>query len=187
MHTTFYTKIINSNARRSIRDELSKVVLSDKGLFPDLINIAFDINDKNHHKACWILELVCEARITWLKEHLTEFCNTLPLLKNDSAIRPIAKVCTFAIKHHAKDINFLNDKQLQQITEACFDWVINPDEKVAAKVYAIQSLYLLGKSNEWIYPELQPILELDFSKHTAAYKATAKDVLRKIARQQKKH
>ncbi len=186
MDNSFYTKIINSNARRSLRDELSGMVLNDQSLFPDLLHIALNTEDKNHFKACWILELVCEAKIEWLKGHMTEFCDALPHLTNDSAKRPIGKVCLFAVKHNIKHPDFMNEKQQQQIAETCFDWVINPDEKVAAKVHAIRTLYLLGKNNEWIHTEIQPILEQDFPNHTAAYKAVAKEVLQKLRKQNKK-
>ncbi|KAF2519852.1 hypothetical protein E0W68_01065 [Flavobacterium salilacus subsp. salilacus] len=187
MDIFFYNKVINSTAHRAIRDELSAMVLNDKNLFPDLLHIGFDIQDKNHHKACWILELVCEANIEWLKDYLHFFCERLPNFTNESAIRPIAKICLFAVKHSSKNPDFISEKQLQQITEVCFDWLINPDEKVAAKAYAMRTLYLLGENNDWIYPELQITLEQDFSQHTAAYKAAAKDILQKIRKQQKKH
>lgn len=183
MNTSFYTKIINSNARRAVRDELSGMVLNDKSLFPDLLHIAIDTDDKNHFKACWILELVCEAKIEWLGDYISEFCAILPKIKNDSAKRPMSKICMFAVKHNAKNINFINSEQLQQITEICFDWLINPNEKVATKVYAIRTLYLLGKNNDWIHPELQTILEQDFPNHTPAYKAAAKDILQKLRKQ----
>ena len=186
MNTFFYTKIANSNAARSIRDELSGMVLNDISLFPDLLHIAFDTEDKNHFKACWILELVCEAKIEWLRDYISEFCTILPKIKNDSAKRPMSKICLFAVKHNSKEPDFINSEQLQQITEACFDWLINPNEKVATKVYAIRTLYQLGKNNEWIHPELQPRLENDFQNHTAAYKAVAKEVLQKLRRKQQK-
>lgn len=188
MNTSFYNKIANSNAHRAIRDELSGMVLNDKKLFPDLLDFALNVSDENHHKACWVLELVCEARIVWLKEYLSHFCNTLPLFTNDSAIRPIAKICLFTAKQcvNVKEPDFITKKEIQQIIEACFDWLIDPDRKVAPKAYAMRTLYVLGKNIDWIYPELQPILEQGFSEHTAAYKAATKNILREIQKRKRK-
>ena len=182
MDTVFYNQIANSTAHRPIRDLLSGQVLNDKKLLPHLLDIAFNVSDKNHHKACWVLELVCEAKIEWMQPHLDSFCGNLPLFKNESAMRPIAKVCLFASDYNRKQSGFLNTIQVQQIIENCFDWLINPDTKVATKAYSMRTLYALGRNEDWVYPELIRILSEDSAKHTAAYKAAAKDVLRKINR-----
>lgn len=180
MNQYFYDRIANSTAHRPIRDELSGEVLKNQKLLPDLLSVAFNITDKNHHKACWIMELVFENRIEWLTPHLVDFCDTLSRFSNESAMRPVSKICMFAAEKNDKIPGFIKTKQLQQITEACFDWLINPEGKVATKAYAMRALYLIGKKEEWIYPELQVILSQDFPNHTAAYQAASKDILKKI-------
>lgn len=180
MNQYFYDRVANSTAHRPIRDELSGEVLNNHDLLPDLLTIAFNVKDKNHHKACWIMELVFEAKIDWLTPHLEDFCNTLQSFKHESALRPVSKICQFAAEKNDKAAGFIKGKQLQQIIEACFDWLINPEGKVATKAYAMRALFLIGKKEDWIYPELQVILSQDFPNHTAAYKAAAKDILKKI-------
>lgn len=178
--TPFYTKIANSNAHRPIRDELCAEALTNANLFLELLNLALNISDKHHHKACWILELVLGANISLLEFELAHFCTTLPHYKHEGALRSVSKICMFAVQHHQKDNSFLNDAQLQQINEAAFDWLIDPNGKVATKAYAMRTLYLTGKQTNWIYPELTRILAEDTVKHTAAYKTAAKDILKKI-------
>jgi hypothetical protein len=180
VNTPFYKKIFNRTAHRPIRDLLSGQVLNDKALLLDLLAIAFDIKDKNHHKACWVLELVFEAKIEWIATHLDAFCKVLPHFTNESAMRPISKICQFASDYNQKNPGFLNPFHIEQIMEACFDWLINPDTKVATKAYSMRTLYILGKKEDWVYPELIRILSEDSAKHTAAYKAAAKDILRRI-------
>ena len=180
MNQYFYDRIENSTAHRPIRDELSGEVLNNKDLLQHLLAIAFNVKDKNHHKACWTMELVFEAKIEWLSDYLDEFCKTLSSFTNESAMRPVSKTCLFAAQKNQKAPGFLNGKQITQIIEACFDWLINPDGKVATKAYAMRALYIFGKKEDWIYPELQTILSQDFPNHTAAYQAAAKDILKKI-------
>ena len=180
MVTNFYKQIAKSTAHRPIRDLLSGAVLQDKNLLGELVNIALNIKDPNHHKACWILELVMEAKIDWLADYLPEFCTTLPQINHEGALRSVSKICMFAVKHRQKYPGFLSTIQVEQITEASFDWLIDPDGKVATKAYAMRTLHLLGKENDWIYPELKRILSEDASKHSAAYIAAAKDILKKI-------
>ncbi len=179
MNEQFYHKVTQSTAHRPIRDQLSGQVLDNPDLLPDLLHIALDTQDKNHHKACWILELVMEARIDWLAPHLDVFCNALSGYTHEGAIRSISKICLFAVTRHKKQ-KLLNNSHLEQITEACFDWLIDPEGKVAAKAYAMRTLFLLGEGEDWIYPELQRILSEDSAKHTAAYKGAAKDILKRI-------
>jgi hypothetical protein len=180
MNQAFYNQVAGSTTHRPIRDALSGQVLNDKSLLPDLLEIAFDTTDKNHHKSCWIMELVFEAKTEWLAGYLDAFCTTLASFTNESAIRPVAKTCLFALQYSQGHLGFLNAAQLDKITEACFDWLINPETKVATKAYAMRALYLIGKKEHWIYPELSRILSEDTVKHTAAYGGAARDILKKI-------
>lgn len=181
MENTFYAQIANSNAHRPIRDLLSRKVLSDESLLPQLMDIALHVHDVNHHKACWILELVIEVQINLLTNYIDTFTEALSAIKHDGALRSVSKICLFAIKHSEKHPEFLKKRHTELITEACFDWLIDPEGKVATKAYAMRTLQIAGKTDTWIYPELHRILQEDTLKHTAAYRSAAKDVLRKIS------
>ena len=56
------------------------------------------------------------------------------------------------------------------------------DQKVAAKAYSMNTLYLLGKDFDWIHPELKRILEDNFHSGSAAFKARARHLLKKLNR-----
>ena len=90
----------------------------------------------------------------------------------------------FLAKLHLKKLKLneivLSEKQIESIAEKCLDWIIDENEKVASKAYGIRTLFELGKILDWIYPELKPILADDYMKHTAAYKAVAREILKKI-------
>ncbi|MDQ6471971.1 hypothetical protein RB619_15070 [Flavobacterium sp. LHD-80] len=170
------------NAYRENRLKAAQDVLENPSLFSELVSICFSPEDKNNHKACWILEFVSYEELLWLQPHLDFFCSNLKILKDESAIRPIAKVTQLLIKsHYKKDENCisLSENNLQDIIEASFDWLIN-DVKVATKAYSIRTLYVLGNHYAWIHPELRIILEKDYGDHSAAYKAVAKEVLKKM-------
>ena len=181
----FIHALENSTAHRPIRDILSVEVINHPELLPVLMEIALDINNKNHYKACWTLELVLEHNINWLSDYLDDICKKLPRYKHEGAIRSISKICMFSAKQHLKnkkkDAIFLTQNQSQQIIETCFDWLIN-DTKVASKVYAIRALFEFGKLQEWIYPELQEILTKDFAHHSPAYQSASKEILQKMAK-----
>jgi hypothetical protein len=73
----------------------------------------------------------------------------------------------------------LTHNHLELITASCFDWLIG-DHKVAAKVYAMTSLLLLGRKFEWIHPELKMVIEQNYASGSAAYKARARMTLEKL-------
>ncbi|MCM0668751.1 hypothetical protein [Flavobacterium tyrosinilyticum] len=170
------------NAYRENRLKAAQDVLENPTLFSELVSICFSPEDKNNHKACWILEFVSYEELHWLQPHLDFFCSNLKVLKDESSMRPIAKVTQLLIKsHYKKNENGikLSEENLQDCIEASFDWLIN-DTKVATKAYSIRTLYILGNYYDWIHPELKVIIDKDFGDHSAAYKAVAKEVLKKI-------
>lgn len=170
------------NAYRENRLKAAQDVLENPTLFSELVSICFTPSDKNNHKACWILEFVSYEELQWLQPHLDFFCSNLKVLKDESSMRPIAKVVQLLVKsHYKKNENGikLSEENLQDCIEASFDWLIN-DTKVATKAYSIRTLYILGNYSGWIHPELKVILDKDFGDHSAAYKAVAKEVLKKI-------
>lgn len=182
MLSELQAKLDYVNTYRENRLMAAQYVLENQHLFGELVTICFSPEDKNNHKACWILEFVSYEELIWLQPHLDFLCSNLKVLKDESAIRPIAKVVQLLVKSHYKkndDSILLSEENLQDCIEASFDWLIN-DIKVATKAYSIRTLYVLGNHYDWIHPELQIILNKDYGDHSAAYKAVAKEVLKKI-------
>jgi hypothetical protein len=185
MRSDYYNLIVKSSGLRESREENRDFIFSNPLYLNNLTEIAFNPKDKNHYKACWILELICEEQIEIITPFIANFCTVLPYFKKDSAIRPASKICLFIITsyYRKKDIQ-LSENQFQKITESCFDWLIN-DTKVASKCYSIRTLYIIGKHVDWIYPELRIILNIDYKALSAAYKADAREILKKINNQKK--
>lgn len=180
MGIEFEKKLDSVTGYRANRHKYADEVVDNPELFPELIRLCFLDSNKNAAKACWILELVCYENLELIQEHLDFFCSNIKNSTDKSAIRALSKICMLlAISHFKKKEILLNENQLQQITETCFDWLLT-DTKVASKCYSIRSLHFLGKHFDWIHPELKIILEKDYSYHSAAYKAVGREILKKI-------
>ena len=183
MPTEFEKKLDCVTGHRANRHKYADEVLENPKLFSELIQLCFLASNKNAAKACWILEWICYEKPVWFQEHLDFFCSNIKNLTDESAIRAVSKVCLLlTISHFKKKEVQINENQLQQITETCFDWLMT-DTKVASKCYAIRALHLLGSHYDWIHPELKIILEKDYISHSAAYKAVGKEILKKINNQ----
>lgn len=180
----FYKELSYINASRENRMIYANMVLNDMSLFPKLIAILFMVDDKVSCRAAWVFEFVCERYIYAIVPHLEMFTKNMNKIHLDSSVRPVSKVCEFITKaYYSKAPNTikktLNPEHKERIIEACFDWLIS-DQKVAPKVYAMESLFLYGIDYDWIHPELTQILKRDFQMQSAGFKVRAKRTLLKI-------
>jgi hypothetical protein len=176
MNIAFYKLIKESTAHRLNREIIRDYVIQNPEKLKFLMEIGLNENDKIHAKACWSLELIFELKLELILPFLDDFISKFPFYKNDSAIRPVSKICLFLSK--SKTIK-LTDNQETKIIETCLDWLIQ-DKKVATKAYSMRALYNFGKKHPWIHEELKTILSQDYPNHSAAYKAAAKDILKKL-------
>ncbi|MEC4004512.1 hypothetical protein OX283_007575 [Flavobacterium sp. SUN052] len=172
----FYNQIATSSAHRKSRDDNKNFIFLHSEYLNELTEIAFNTKDKNHHKACWILELICEERMELFIPFIDGFCGNLKNYKSDSAIRSISKIGLFLVKN--KNIH-LSENQEEKIIETFLDWLIDSD-KAANAAYSMRTLFILGKKYNWINDELKALLSRDCSHQTAGYKFAVKDILKQL-------
>lgn len=188
--TEFYNELQYVNHSREKRAFYSNLLINNPNLLPETLNILFRVDDKISPRAAWVLEFMCKEHLERLIPHLDIFLNSINKVHIDSAVRPCAKICEYLTeayygKHPSKIKTSLTQLHKEQIIELCFDWLIDDKEKVAAKAYGMRSLFLLGKEFNWIYPELSLILEQNYQLQSAAYKARAREILKRIKKLKK--
>lgn len=162
----------------------ANLVIDNPDLIPKLLDILFMVNDKISTRAAWVIEYVARRDITLLLPDIDNFVSKIDTLQLDSSIRPASMICELLVSayynkntSHVKQI--LKPSHLEKIAETCFDWLIQK-QKVAVKAHSMLTLYLLGNQFEWIHPELKLTLEKDFNAESAAYKARARHILKKL-------
>lgn len=174
------------NGTRAKRIEVTRVILNNPHLVSPLMAIAFEDNPVYSSKACWILEFIAKKDIHLILLYINDFTLGISKVHLDSSVRPMAKICeilmtAFFSKSKNEVQTTLTERHLDRITTSCFDWLIG-EHKVAAKAYSMMSLYLLGNKLDWIEPELQMVLEQNYSLGSAAYKARARQILTLITK-----
>lgn len=184
-----YEELNYVNHSREKRLYYANLVIKNPELIPKLLDILFMIDDKISPRAAWVLEFMCSKNIDTILPYLDEFTKKMNLVHLDSAVRPVAKICELLAKAYDTKTNIyiknkLKEAYKERIIETCFDYMIN-DEKVAPKAYAMNTLFLFGKEYDWIHPELVLILKRDFQLQSAAFKARARHVLKKIKKTSK--
>lgn len=182
MNQALFFRIQNSSAHTQNRIDNGNFVAENPDLIADLVVFCFDTNHKSHVRACCILEKVFEIDINLSLPFLDYIALHIHQLKNDSAIRSVSRFIRFLVQKNSRDGSkatpILTAFQLEKLSEAAFDWLIS-DYRIAVKSNAIYILFELGKSVDWIYPELKMILEQDAS-YSPGYKAAVRNVLEKL-------
>ena len=176
MDMIFFNRIAVSNASTNCRNGLRDFVLKNSDTMPDLIAIGTDLNNKNHYKAVWIIEMLAEHSAKILIPFVEIICETMAHYKHESAIRGMSRVAYFLST--SKDIA-LTANQKEKLIEICLDWFIG-DVKVAPKAYAMYTLCHYAQKEDWIKEELRQIIDKDYLSQSAGYKAAAREVLKKI-------
>lgn len=179
-----YSELNYVNHSREKRNYYAQIVLNNPELLPTLLQVVFTVDDKISARAAWLFEFVAREHLDAILPHLDVFTNQMHTVHLDPAVRPVAKVAEYLIeafyhKNQNQTKEKLTKKQREKITETCFDWMIS-DQKVAVKAYSMRSLFLLGREFEWVHDELRMILERDFVSQSAAYKARARELLKRL-------
>ena len=179
-----YDELDYVNHSREKRKKYATLVINNPKLLPQVIDIVFKVDDKRSCRAAWLLEFVARENLDAILPYLDTITEQMHTVHLDPAVRPIAKICEYLIEaYYHKDRNqtknHLNNKHKECIIELSFDYMIT-NQKVAVKAYSMHSLYLLGKEYDWIHPELATILERDFNSGSAAFKARARHLLKKL-------
>lgn len=166
------------NAKRVYRDAATDFVIQNPEVCPYLLELVFEQN-KTAIKSAWVLELVCEKNLLFIQQHLDYFIKNIYKIKHESALRPISKICSFIARSYDNGTLQLTENQKETIIESNFDFIIE-NHKVATQVYAMDTLYILGKEYDWVHVELKLILEKNTSKGSAGYQAHAKKILKDL-------
>lgn len=188
---TLYQELNYVNHSREKRLYYANLVIDNPELIPQLLDILFMVDDKISPRAAWVFEFMCGENLETAIPYFDIFTDNIHKVHQDSAVRPVAKVCEYLVKaYYSKTENKIQSALLprhrEKIIESCFDWMIN-DEKIAPKAYAMQSLYLLGQDYDWIHPELALILERDYQMQSSGFKARARQILQKMKKSKKNH
>lgn len=176
MNENFHNQIAKSNAGTNCRNNLKKLVLDNTNLLVDLIKMALNLSDKNHYKAVWIVEMIAETDALLLQPFVENLIEKFSKCKHESAIRGMSRVAYFIA---TSKIISTTENQNEKIIEYCLDGLIG-DAKVAPKVYNMYTLLFYSAKYDWLKEELKNIIEKDYATQSAAYKAAAREVLRKI-------
>ena len=179
-----YLLLEKVSAGKTSREAAARHFYGNRKHIAQLIGFVFEVEDPVSVKASWVLDMVASDDIAIILPGLDHFTKNIHRVCNESALRPLARICERLLAAMDADQPSLagiklSGLQHELLLNAAFKWLIGP-HKVATKVFAMRCLYYLGKEAPWVHGELREILREQYARETSGYKARARDTLQKL-------
>ncbi|KPM33742.1 Hypothetical protein I595_648 [Croceitalea dokdonensis DOKDO 023] len=173
---------LNSGRLSKVKIDLLVAKLKTRpDVIQPLLTAIFEQDKNNEFNASWVFDHLMREKLHFLIPHVSYFIRGTSTLTSESCMRPMAHTCQLLTEAYFKEAqpaftDRVKVKELEPLVSICFDWLIGT-HKAATKVFAMTSLYYLGKGFPWIHPELKQYLENTFSEGTPGYKNRAGKLL----------
>jgi len=125
-------------------------------------------------RAAWVMEKVAAQYPTLLIPYLDKLIQILPAAQNDALKRHILKQLT---------LYPLVEEELGFLYEYSIEMLVNRKERVAAKIYAMQLMYMISQKEPELKPELIALIESQYEMSSAGYKNRAGKLLHKLLKE----
>ncbi|PAW94011.1 hypothetical protein CKK33_11110 [Mucilaginibacter sp. MD40] len=160
-------------------ENLSEKVIRENFDINQLVDLTFHQNQQTGFRACWLLDSVMHLQPEKYAANVGYIISRMPEVTNPSCERHFARVLMLLTRSTAPDNirEQLNNINLEQVVEKCFDWLINPGVKVAVKATAAEVLFNLTPRYDWIKEELANQMQFLMRNGTAAIQARGKKLL----------
>lgn len=181
----FIELITNGSNKLALRKPLVNATAENSKYVALILEKSLDTGFDNSAFALRILELACKKDLAIIYPYATPFCDLLDKLTAEGAVRSAAKILELLTIRYFKDKDpavrhSFTEVHLDQMVEAGFKWMINPDKPTAIKAYTMQTLYLLGTKYDWVHQELALVIAQQMPNSTIGYKNRGAKVVHAI-------
>ena len=163
-------------------DKLSIILKESKFALADLIDITFHPDKTIAFRAAWLLENVYLQQPDKYLDDLNYLIKRLVEVKYPSCQRHYAKIVMHITSPKApKSIQTeLQKRNLEPVIEQLFEWMIDPQIKIAVKVFASEALFNMRGNYEWIEDELANQIHFLMRDGTMAIQTRGKKILKML-------
>ncbi|TSJ39456.1 hypothetical protein FO440_17075 [Mucilaginibacter corticis] len=162
--------------------ELGKILHNKNFNLRDLIDITLYPDDAIAFRAAWLLENVFLQYPEVYLPDLDYLLSKINLVKSAGAKRHYAKIVMHITDRRAQEIikEKVNELDLESTITQLFDWMIDPEIKIAVKAFAAEALFNLRHHYYWITEELANQLQFLMRDGTAAIQSRGKRLLKEL-------
>lgn len=167
---------IQLNAELSLQNTkfTASYIEQDEEKFAVLIQIMEEGGSRTAGRAAWVMEKLVADYPDLLLPYITRIIKILPKARNDAIKRHILKQLTQYS---------LPDEQLGFLYEYCMQLVLSKHERVAAKVHAMQLMYIISEKEPDLKAELLDTILSQYELGSPGYKNRASKLIRKLKKE----
>ncbi len=154
-------------------DLVAGIVLQKRELFDQIMEVFLRNEEPVSRRAAWVADTVSEREPVLLAPHTGRIIAALGTFGHDG------------LKRHALSMirrSGFPEASAGELMNICFEWLLSPDEAVAAKVYCMDILYDLSEREPDLKNELRDSVEWRMEEESPGFRAHGKKVLAKLYR-----
>jgi hypothetical protein len=167
--------LLFDSSRRSA-DMAVSVIGNNPEIFRKFLDFAMQDNSRYAMRAARVIQIASHNYPELVRPYLKEIILRLPDLKNDGLKRGMAKILIERSFDH-------DEETLGILVATCFDWLMDPAQKPAIKVYSMEILYKVSQVYPEIKNELISSIEEQLPRSGTAVKSRGKQILAKFYKQ----
>jgi hypothetical protein len=163
--------LMNEMSRRNT-DMVADLIFQKPALFEELFEIFIRNEEPVSRRAAWVIDIVTEIHPELLTTHLGQITGMLNKFNHDGLKRHSLRMLARS-PLPAGDI-------LGGMIAICFDWLLSPNEAVAAKIYCMELLYRISQIEPDLKGELADSIEWRMHEETPGFKNRGQKILKKL-------
>jgi hypothetical protein len=159
--------------------KLSTIISTSNFDLDDLIELTFSSDKNIAFRAAWLLENTFLKRPLKYLDKTDAITGRIKEVKHPACKRHYAKIMMHLTspQAHPRIRQKINDTDLEQVVEQCFDWMIDPAVLIAVKAFASEALFNMRHRYPWVAEELAKQLEYLMLNGTAAIQSKGRRLL----------
>lgn len=161
------------DSSRKTADRAVKIVGNDPERFKIVLDFALQDKPQFAMRASRVVNLVANQYPELLEPYIFELAKNLHKFKSIGLKRGIAKAFS--------EQNFKYDEDSAGwLVNICFEWLNDPGEAIALKIYSMEILYRISNSYPEIKPELISSIENEIPKNFPSIRGRGKRLLKRL-------
>ena len=153
-------------------NKIIKWIGDDQKRFDELFDLFLNDEYRVVQRAAWPLSYCVINHPELIQKHFAKLVKNMKKPNTGDSV----KRNTVRLLQHIT----IPEKYHGDIMTICFDYIIDPEEKVAVKAFSLTILENLSKQYPEIKQELKAIIEDRWDAETAAFRSRAKKILKEI-------
>jgi hypothetical protein len=139
--------------------DLTRELIESGFPIPDLMDLNFHEVHQISFRSAWILEKMVLNDMVRMLDNLESFIGLFPKVADPSVKRSYSKILLRILelsqkKKHASFAEQLRNYNLEPVLNTCFEWLVEPKERVGVKVLCMDCIFYLSKKYTWALEEL---------------------------------